>query len=357
MNWQSVYRVGIRLVFLFAFVAFLSASISHVAVFFQNFEEDKSNWVSPYMLAISIDLMALMLTIGIMFFSKDMPWYAKLIVWVFIILLTAFSWTVNWEYAQTYQGHDLRANSILTMLNPVLASSFTFLNLAYSVVAQFFDSKAKTSDELAAEATRLEGLEEAQKRIDAYRDRNRRKSFIQVAKDVAIEAKAAAKEVLSEETKPSEEITPEAESEESITQPIIDELPVVEDEQTEEDNVEHNVGDNDEDNDLIQVLAGYPKVSSEWLAKGRKSASIDEIITVTGQNKRRLNKANLQRSSRNKDLILISAVIDWLKTVPLPVDKPRNTDPLLSVPVETAPTNGHRKVTQPLQDLVELEVL
>src|SRR5258705_12248191 len=124
MNWQAAFRIGIRVVFLFAFVAFLSASIEHVAVFFHNFESDKSNWIGPYMLAISIDLTALVLTIGVMFFGKDMPWYAKLITWNFILLLTAFSWLINWEYAMTYQGNALKTNGLLSMLNPILASSF-----------------------------------------------------------------------------------------------------------------------------------------------------------------------------------------------------------------------------------------
>lgn len=195
MNWQSIFKIGIRIVFLFAFVAFLSASVSHVAVFFNNFEADKGNWVEPYMLAISIDLTALVLTIGVMFFRKEMPLYALLITWTFIVGLTAFSWVTNWEYASTYQGTLLKTNGILSMLNPILASSFAFFNLVYSFVSEFFGMKAKTADELLAEADRLEALEEAQKRIDAYRDRNKKASIIQRAKGVAIELKEAAIEV------------------------------------------------------------------------------------------------------------------------------------------------------------------
>jgi hypothetical protein len=195
MNWQSTFRVAIRIVFLFAFIAFLSASISHVATFFNDFEADKSNWIEPYMLAISIDLTALVLTIGVMFFRKEMPWYAIIITWLFIIGLTAFSWLVNWEYAMTYQGTLLKTNSILSLLNPILASSFAFFNLVYSFVSEFFGMKQKTAAELLAEADRLEALEEAQKRIDAYRERNKKASIIQRAKGVAIELKEAAVEL------------------------------------------------------------------------------------------------------------------------------------------------------------------
>jgi len=216
MNWQAVYRVGIRLVFLFAFVAFLSASISHVAVFYHNFEADKSNWVSPYMLAISIDLTALMLTIGVMFFGKGMPIHAKIIIWLFIFALTGFSWAVNWEYASTYQGTtDIKASPFLQMLNPILASSFAFLNLAYSFVSGYFDSNEKTAAELQAEADRLEGLEKAQKRIDAYRERTRKKSLIQAAKETLIEAKEAVNELKNgsdEEVESSPKVEVRAES-------------------------------------------------------------------------------------------------------------------------------------------------
>jgi hypothetical protein len=195
MKRQTFFRYAIRAVFLFAFVAFLSASVSHVAVFFNNFEADKNNWIGSYMLAISIDLTSLMLTIGIMFFRKEMPWYAQVITITFIIFLTAFSWVVNWEYARTNQGINLETNSLLEMINPILASSFAFLNLAYSFVSEFFNAKLKTADDLQAEADRLEALEEAQKRINAYRDRNRKSSLIQRAKETLIEAKEAVIEV------------------------------------------------------------------------------------------------------------------------------------------------------------------
>jgi hypothetical protein len=195
VTWQSFFRGAIRVVFLFAFIAFLSASISHIAVFYHNFEADKDNWISPYMLAVSIDLTALVLTVGVMFFRKGMPWYAVIITWVFIMGLTGFSWAVNWEYATTFQGNTLRISGFLSMLNPILASSFAFFNLVYSFVSEFFGMKQKTADELQAEATRLEALEEAQKRIDAYHERNKKASIIQRAKGVAIEIKEAAIEV------------------------------------------------------------------------------------------------------------------------------------------------------------------
>jgi hypothetical protein len=99
MTRETIFRAGLRVVFLFAYGAFLWASIHHVATFFDNFEPDGNDWTGSYTLAISIDATALVLTLGVMFFRKSMPGLALGVVWFFIIALTAFSWLVNWEYA------------------------------------------------------------------------------------------------------------------------------------------------------------------------------------------------------------------------------------------------------------------
>jgi len=134
----------------------------------------------------------------VMFFRKGMPWGALIVVWFFIIALTAFSWFVNWEYAMRYQSNDLTHDAILKMLNPILASAFAFLNLAYSVVAEFFNTKKQSADEVAKEADRLEALASQQSRLDTIKDRMKKPGLIQRAKELAIEAKTAAKEVLEE---------------------------------------------------------------------------------------------------------------------------------------------------------------
>jgi len=64
-------------------------------------------------------------------------------------------------------------------------------------------------------------------------------------------------------------------------------------------------------------IEDYPNVISEWIEKGVKT----EVAAITGHSKRRLCKAPFQRHNRNKDLIIVSSVIDWLKTAPLPDTK------------------------------------
>ncbi|GCF10930.1 hypothetical protein [Dictyobacter arantiisoli] len=219
MTWQGAFRVIIRVIFIFAYIAFLAASIRHVATFFHNFESDPADWVNPYTLAVSIDLTSLVLTVGVMFFRKNMPWYAQSFTWLFIVALTAFSWFVNWEYAMTYQGNDLRVNDTLRMLNPILASSFAFLNLAYSVVAEFFSSKTETAAELAAKVDELEQLEEQQRRLLAYKERTKQPGVIQRVKNTALEARAAVNEVLTTEPEQATAKQPEerAEREDATT--------------------------------------------------------------------------------------------------------------------------------------------
>jgi hypothetical protein len=196
MTKEAIFRAVIRFVFLFAYGAFLWASINHVATFFHNFEPDATNWNSSYTLAISIDLTALVLTVGVMFFRKSMPGLALSVVWFFIVALTAFSWLVNWEYAMRYQSTDLTTDPLLKLLNPILASSFAFLNLAYSVVAEFFNTRKHTAEDLAKEADQLEALATEQGRLDAIKASMKKPGAIQRAKEFALEAKIAAKEVM-----------------------------------------------------------------------------------------------------------------------------------------------------------------
>ena len=207
MTKEAIVRAGIRVVFLFAYGAFLWASIHHIATFFHNFEPGGNDWTGSYTLAISIDATALVLTIGVMFFRKSMPGLALGVVWFFIVALTTFSWLVNWEYAMRYQSTDLTADPLLKLLNPILASSFAFLNLAYSVVAEFFNTRKQTAEDLAQEADRLEALVTEQNRLEAAKARVQKPNLIQRAKELALEAKSAAQEVIGERDEHEEAAT------------------------------------------------------------------------------------------------------------------------------------------------------
>jgi hypothetical protein len=100
------------------------------------------------------------------------------------------------------------------------------------------------------------------------------------------------------------------------------------------------------------VLETYPKVSTVWLANNRKSATLEEVIEVTGHSKRRLGRAPLQRTSRNKELIRINSVLTWLKSAPEPSRKEDHAEGILPMEhVEQSETkaasNGHVQATSP----------
>ncbi len=64
-------------------------------------------------------------------------------------------------------------------------------------------------------------------------------------------------------------------------------------------------------------IQAYGAECIEWLKSGIKTASVDEINRFTGHSKRKITHAiaagNLQISPRNKELILTSSLVEWLK--------------------------------------------
>lgn len=162
---EKILRVSVAIVFLVAYGSFLWASLHHIAFFFANFEPVDVDMTGSYALAISIDVTSLVLTISMMFSQRNMGKWTKIGVWGFIFGLTAFSWLVNWEYAVIFEHPQLMHVGIVSFINPILASSFAFLNLAYSVVAERFTAKVKTIAELETYAKELEDKKAVQQRI------------------------------------------------------------------------------------------------------------------------------------------------------------------------------------------------
>jgi hypothetical protein len=201
---DKIFSVVIKVIFIFAFGAFLAASIHHIATFYANFEPASIDMIGSYALAIALDGTALTLTIGVMFFNKSMPTYAKVIIWFFILALTGYSWVVNWEYAARFQSSNLTTNPTLEWLNPILASSFAFLNLAYAVVSEFFNVRVKTVEELQTELTSLTERASLENQIENLKKNTSGPGLIQRAKSTAIELKLAAKEVVNSEANSSQ---------------------------------------------------------------------------------------------------------------------------------------------------------
>lgn len=369
----------IKGVFLFAYAAFLTASISHVAYFFHSFEPVISHgnwwqeWSGPYALAGSIDVTGLVLTIGVTYMRKGVNGFSLAVIWIFILLLTCFSWIANWEYAQQFATPGLSKSSdkqifffpfTFGQLNPVLASSFAFLNLAYSIVADFFNAKTKNAEEIRSEAEQLQAIADATKVKQAaqavLRDMNDegRKRWIRGKLEIINEVFPGKKSSESEPSsggqtgsKGSGDLTQRETLEEGITVPLPFVSPpekagqngdqsvgmhgvkplergeqkgVKESDEAggkTEENYEHFARISLQDPDMITVLNCFPKIEA-WLSTGRRTVTIEEIVEATGQSKRkvvnRVNDGTLKRAPRNPKLILISSVSEWLKNAPPP---------------------------------------
>lgn len=216
----SFMRGFMKAVFIGCYAAFLSASIRHVAVYFNNFEQGQ-DWFGSFLLAGAFDVTALVTTIGVMFFRKSMPRPIQAIVWLFILAIAGYSFVINWEYAAHYQSVALtmqptgatmpvydaqgqlhyvpvmQQNMTLLFLNPLLASGFTIFALIYSIIAEFFGTKPPSVQELEARKTYLEQTKTLLESIAELEQKPQAKtSLIQRAKAAAMEVKEAAKEVL-----------------------------------------------------------------------------------------------------------------------------------------------------------------
>jgi hypothetical protein len=212
----------VKTVFIICYIAFMWASIHHVATYFNNFEAGNGDWLGSYALAGAFDVTALVTTIGVMFFRKSMPTWVLWIVWIFILAIAGYSFFINWEYASHYQNMDLilqptgettpvydaagqlhyvpvmRANTNLLWINPVLASGFTIFSLIYSIIAEFFGAKPPTTEELLAKKAYLEETSDLLSEIAALEGRDKKTSWVQRAKEVAKEVKDGAQELAGE---------------------------------------------------------------------------------------------------------------------------------------------------------------
>jgi len=64
---------------------------------------------------------------------------------------------------------------------------------------------------------------------------------------------------------------------------------------------------------VLDDLASYPNFVREVVDTGLKTITVDFLSEVTGLSKRKIANAKLLRHSRNKDLIMVSSAIEWLR--------------------------------------------
>ncbi len=327
-------RGTVKTVFIACYIAFMWASIHHIAAFYNGFEENSGNLLGSYLLAGAVDITALVTTIAVMFFRKSMPGWVFWIVWTFIVALAFYSFFINWEYANHYQSMTLvlqptgetvpvydtsgvlhyvpsmRADTGLLWVNPVLASGFTVFSLIYSVVAEFFGTKAVTIEELQAKKKYLQETASVLQEIKQLEEKNRGASFIQRAKETVKEARLAVKEVLevnSNDESPT--------SEESVLSGLIEE---VDREGKQESNQRNNHlrtldtrRDNESEKSSERGVKQDKKVS-EHSSASRVYIPVQEAVNILGYDlsyiKSLRTKGVLKASRKNSDLISMASV-------------------------------------------------
>jgi hypothetical protein len=328
-------RGFVKTIFICCFAAFMYASIGHVAVFFQNYEQGGAGDVfGSYLVAGSIDITALVTTTGVMFFRKSMPRHILIILWAFIIGLALYSFLINWEYASHFQNaslllqptgkttpvydtHDvlhyvpvMQLNTTLLLVNPALASCFTIFALIYSVVGEFFGAKPPTAAELQAKKKYLNDTAGLLEEIRTLEEKGKGPSAIARATAAAKELKAAAKALTGNEETKDENA--------QGTDPDTDKLPVT---SNEEDEIPSETYDQLTEEEK-RVANRYPKAAS-WLTGSDTTVplpTVSSTLEVTMKLLRNRVTSKDIRATRNKEIVFKDSVVTWVITELLPAD-------------------------------------
>jgi hypothetical protein len=260
-----------------------------------------------------------------------MPTWVFWIVWTFILAIAGYSFFINWEYASHYQNMTLllqptgettavydtqgvlhyvpvmRVNTSLLGVNPILASGFTIFSLIYSVIAEFFGTKAATAEELLAKKKYLEETASIVEDIRKLEGKNKETSLIHRLKKSALEVKSAVKEVVQSDHQleltesDEEQSTQDDESIQSLNkeQSMRDESEIQNSDQSElEESIKD--GENVMQNGQWSGLTSRSTVTIEKAAK-LLDVSINTIVTLR-------NKGTLKTAALNKQLITVASL-------------------------------------------------
>ena len=327
----KLVRGLVKTIFIGCYVAFMWASIHHVAAFFNDFEADTGNTWGSYLLAGAFDITALVTTIGVMFFRKSMPGWVFWIVWSFILAIAGYSFFINWEYASHYQNLALllqptgatiavydahgalhyvpvmQVNTSLVWVNPILASGFTIFSLIYSVIAEFFGTKAPTVEELQAKKKYLEETATVVEEIRKLEGKNKGTSLIDRVKKGALEIKSAVQEVVQSDhqanlTDSDEE--PSTRTEETTQSPH--HRPSIQDDRQGQNGHQSHFSDGlkgSENVDQKERWSGLSGRSTVTMDKAAEllNVSINTIVTLR-------NKGALKTAALNKHLITVASL-------------------------------------------------
>lgn len=100
--------------------------------------------------------------------------------------------------------------------------------------------------------------------------------------------------------------------------------------------------------EYAEVMKSYPKVAQEWLAKGVKSVSVEDIIEATGHSRQKVvyhAKNTFARTPKNPEKYTVASILKWLRTTPAPAVKTE----------KAKGTEENRNGYQPPQDVRQFE--
>lgn len=344
----KIVRALVKTIFILCYGAFMWASIHHVAVFFNNFEQSNDSFGS-YLLAGAFDVTALVTTIGVMFFRKSMPRSIQAIVWVFIVAIAAYSFFINWEYTSHFQSAALTLqptgqttpvmdaqgglhyvpvmvqNTTLLYVNPALASGFTIFSLIYSVIAEFFGTKAPSADELAKRKTYLEETAGLLEDIKKLEDKGKGPGWIQRGKQAAIELKTAVKEVTKQEDSPEETAGQTERNTDKLTR-VNAQAIARKEEETGEGSPEETANNAPRQTKLSEaesIIASYYEKCRSWLAESESTVSLKTVSETMNVSMKLLHNrvaSKMIRATKNKEIVYKASVVAWAINEIIPAD-------------------------------------
>lgn len=359
-NWIDGFT---RAFFWFGFCVFLLASIPHIAAYFRHFDpnamgtEDIFYWTIGYLLAIVIDVTDVLVSIAVMKnMSKGVRWQALIGYWMFIVFVMALSWLINWQYnivfgTNTFATADRQSifGVSIGSINPIIGSAFQLLLLVYTAMAHSFSTKPveKSAAQLKAEA---DEAEEKAKQLARLRAVNKGQNDSKVAAlfDSLSKAKEQAKGLINGgNMELNTEVKPEVDNDQKglTAVPLSEADPGARSSKNEgkeepETEVKPEVCEPNSgeiaalSDDILAVLKTYPKIEP-LLSKGRSTASLAEVAEVTGFGVKllanRIEKGELKHPWRNKERIVITSLLQWLKTAKPRRPNDRQTDKIVAL--------------------------
>ncbi len=171
-----------------------------------------------------------------------------------------------------------------------------------------------------------------QQESDRLQEKDRLLSVLRQEKDAAFSAMVTEKDAaFSVLQRNSEKVTTQLQAD--ITR-VNDELQLTKEQLAESINTQTRLA-NVVNKASEPTSHAYSDELKNWLDAGHKTISIDDIVSLTGHHRRKVNNAiasnALVTASRNKTLVLTASFVSWLQNNEPPTAKDANTTPQLRI--------------------------